>query len=423
MIEGANPKKLYELVHFSGETWDGCKYFTDTFPYIEISEIDTVSGEIGNISNVETADAPSRAKMIVRKGDVIVSTTRPNRGAISFLREPEYPVQIASTGFCVLRKLKTDEISKEYLYYALRQNFSLTQMEQRSSGGNYPAITSEELKKILIPIPSTELQEKVSNIFDKAFAEKKFKDVEVRSKLRSVDEVVLDTLGIILPDRGENTLASRMFFTKSGNLTGGRTDPHAQHSERIKAVEAVLSSKFPVEPLHLAAEFVSVQTNTNLLNQPYLGLDSIQSNTGVYQPKGEEPEEFGTANIFKRDNILFPKLRPYLNKIFYATFDGVCSTEFHVLNGVKVSSEFLAIFLRTSIVVNQTKRLMTGNTLPRLQTSDIEALLIPIPPPHVQDEIVEKVNAIYAEAKQLREEGSAILESAKAEVERMILGG
>ena len=65
--------KLGEIVKFSKETWNQKDFFNDTFPYIEISEIDTLSGEIQNISNIELSNAASRAKMIVRENDIIVS--------------------------------------------------------------------------------------------------------------------------------------------------------------------------------------------------------------------------------------------------------------------------------------------------------------------------------------------------------------
>jgi type I restriction enzyme M protein len=62
---------------------------------------------------------------------------------------------------------------------------------------------------------------------------------------------------------------------------------------------------------------------------------------------------------------------------------------------------------------------MSGNTLPRLQLEDIQKLLIPIPPPDKQLEIVEHIDAIRNRAKQ---EAAADLEKAKQEVEAMILG-
>lgn len=77
-----------------------------------------------------------------------------------------------------------------------------------------------------------------------------------------------------------------------------------------------------------------------------------------------------------------------------AEFDGFCSTEVHVLSSKKVSNEYLANFLRTNLAVNQTKYLMSGNTLPRLPTADIERLLIPV----LLKEDEEKVNSLMKKA-------------------------
>lgn len=168
--------QLGDLVEFSKETWNQKDGFENEFPYIEISEIDLSSGKINNVSMVPISEAPSRAKMVVRNNDIIVSTTRPHRGAISII-EADKDGYIASTGFAILRNLKTDSISKEYLYYILRTQICLQQMLQRSSGGSYPAITAEELKNIYIPIPDKAIQQEI--VYDiKSFIDKaeKLKD-------------------------------------------------------------------------------------------------------------------------------------------------------------------------------------------------------------------------------------------------------
>ena len=101
--------------------------------------------------------------MVVRNGDIIVSTTRPHRGAVATITCKDDEIQIASTGFCVLRTLKCTDVLKEYLQWILLHDYVLLQMLQRSSGGNYPAITAEELKKIVIPIPEIEIQRQICN--------------------------------------------------------------------------------------------------------------------------------------------------------------------------------------------------------------------------------------------------------------------
>ena len=144
---------LDNIITFSTEAWNQHDYFDKVFPYIEISNVSLKQNNY-DITYYDISNAPSRAKMIVRNGDIIVSSTRPNRGAIATIQCSPDDIQIASTGFCVLRELKRDDILKEYLQWILLDDYVLSQMLQRSSGGNYPAISTEELKKIVIPIPS-----------------------------------------------------------------------------------------------------------------------------------------------------------------------------------------------------------------------------------------------------------------------------
>lgn len=151
---------LGNILEFSTEAWDQKSIFEEVFPYIEISGVQIRENSY-KATEVAISKAPSRAKMIVRDGDIIVSTTRPHRGAIATISCNKLQVQIASTGFCILRELKRNNVLKEYLQWILLDDYVLLQMLQRSSGGNYPAITSDELKKIVIPIPDISVQQKI----------------------------------------------------------------------------------------------------------------------------------------------------------------------------------------------------------------------------------------------------------------------
>jgi hypothetical protein len=183
-IQSKNNFALGDLIEFSNELWDQKSIFTDTFPYIEISAIDLKTGDVSEVQHVPLADAPSRAKMIVRRGDIIVSTTRPHRGAIAAIGE-DLDGSIASTGFAVLRSLKTNIVSKEFLFVVLRSVLSLQQMEQRATGGNYPAITPEDLKQIKIVVPSEAIQKKIINGVQSSYA-------KIRTLRAQADQVLAD---------------------------------------------------------------------------------------------------------------------------------------------------------------------------------------------------------------------------------------
>ena len=130
-IEKINYDALGNIIDFSTESWDQKAIFREVFPYIEIAGV-AIRENSYKTTLVAVAEAPSRAKMIVRNGDIIVSTTRPHRGAIATISCNETEVQIASTGFCVLRELKRKDVLKEYLQWILLDDYILLQMLQLS---------------------------------------------------------------------------------------------------------------------------------------------------------------------------------------------------------------------------------------------------------------------------------------------------
>lgn len=194
-----------------------------------------------------------------------------------------------------------------------------------------------------------------------------------------------------------------------GNLEY-RIDPITYHHERRKAIEILKSSKNKLKPLIQVADFGKIIVTENQENLPYLGLENIESETGIYVETTYK-ESFGSAVKFSSGQILFPKLRPYLNKVHYAEFDGLCSAEFHVIDSSDVDNRYLSHFLRSKIVVSQTKYLMSGNTLPRLQTEDIHKLLIPIPSQETQQTIINIFEKAYAVKKAKEAQAKAILAS------------
>jgi len=187
-------------------------------------------------------------------------------------------------------------------------------------------------------------------------------------------------------------------------------DPSAYRLLRANSIKAIKSSKYQWINLKDAVE-LKKEIVSNSSELPYVGLENIESNTGFYVPSTEKKESFNNALRFEVGDILFPKLRPYLNKVHLAQFKGVCSTEFHVLKGKELNNLYLFTFLSSKLVVDQTTCLMTGNTLPRLQPKDVQKLPILLPPPNIQNHIASFIRSAYAQKKQKEQEANTLLNS------------
>jgi len=132
----------------------------NSFLYVDISSIDVITGMIVNTQELMGEEAPSRARKVIKQGDIIISTCRPTRGAIAIIPE-ELDNQICSTGFCVIRAKKNVNI--QYLHFILRSESTKEQFRKWSTGSSYPAILDEDILKTKIPLPLKDSQDFIAD--------------------------------------------------------------------------------------------------------------------------------------------------------------------------------------------------------------------------------------------------------------------
>ena len=107
-----------ELVR-SVHKWNPCESATnELFTYIDIASVNRETKQVEEAVEILTHEAPSRARQIVKAGDILVSTVRPNLNAVAHLNS-QFDGATASTGFTVLRT-KPQRLDSWYLYYWVR---------------------------------------------------------------------------------------------------------------------------------------------------------------------------------------------------------------------------------------------------------------------------------------------------------------
>ena len=139
-------------------------------------------------------------------------------------------------------------------------------------------------------------------------------------------------------------------------------------------------------------------------NAPYLSLEHIQSGTNRIVGTGKAAEVTSTKAVFKAGDVLYGKLRPYLNKVARPTFDGVCSTDILVFkeNGT-IDNAFLLYWLSQKEVVEYANHNMKGNSLPRVAFEDLAKLPISYPPIEEQRRIAAKLDDLLGRVAATRE--------------------
>lgn len=130
-----------------------------TFRYIDIASVNS-DGSLGELTALRFEDAPSRARRVVRAGDVIVSTVRTYLRAIARIPSDDVDL-VCSTGFAVLTA--RPQVNPRFLYWWTRSSPLVEEVVARSVGVGYPAVAPEELGRIPTPLPPLPEQEAIAD--------------------------------------------------------------------------------------------------------------------------------------------------------------------------------------------------------------------------------------------------------------------
>ena len=153
-------KRLKDIAHVNQRNLPENTPSDYSFTYIDIANFDS-SGE--EIQSIEFKDAPSRARRIIKKGDVIISTVRTYLKAIAVF-DFDVSDTIVSTGFAVLTARKL--IAPKFLGFLVRAESLVDKVAQLSSGVSYPAINASTLISIEIVIPPQEEQIQIADYLE-----------------------------------------------------------------------------------------------------------------------------------------------------------------------------------------------------------------------------------------------------------------
>ena len=138
-----------------------------------------------------------------------------------------------------------------------------------------------------------------------------------------------------------------------------------------------------------------------------LELEDIEKDSGCLLQRITKSDRSinGVRHSFKKGDVLYSKLRTYLNKVLVADRDGYCTTEIVPITCVQgIIPEYLCHVLRSRYYVDYTTSLGYGVKMPRLGTADALKSMIPVPPYEEQMRILQSVNEIYLKLEHISSE-------------------
>ncbi len=382
------------------------------FKYIDISNVNTSNGDI-DVQLLKGYEAPSRARKVVKENDLILSTVRPNRNAVAIIPK-ELDNQICSTGFSVI---KSEKINPWFLFTFLKTKYAIKQLIRMTMASMYPAVSEEDIGSILIPIPPLFFQQRIGSLVKESYNKRKLAD----EKYKQAEELLNKILGIEKLDlKDEKIFKTRFYEVESGQ----RFDTDYYLPRYTEIFKILKESKFEVKKLkELCKETVR---RVNPLDKPaekitYVEIGDVDISTGEIESNTilgyEAPPN--ARRLLKRNDLIISMVRPTRGAITIIPDEldnAIGSTAFYILDVESPLREFLFLYLRSPLGLNQLGRPVVGAMYPTLKKDHIEEVIVPV----IFQEDQKQISDLVKESFSLRKESKELLEKAKKEVEEFI---
>ena len=325
------------------------------YNYIDLSSVDRESHTITKPQIINKTNAPSRAKQIVKSGDVIFATTRPTLRRFCLINA-DYNNQICSTGFCVLRPHKT--LLPNWIFYNLMCDDFYRYIEPLQKGANYPAVTDKIVKQFQIPIPALAEQQQIVSFLDSEF--------EKIDALKANAETQLQ--------------AAKDLFQK--------------------ALKEMLTPKDGWEEKKFGSVCFYNKVQGKWENMRYIGLEHIEPHTSNLLSTISVNDVESSTFKFDKGDVLYGRLRPYLQKVIIAPFDGCCSTEIFPIKSKEIKNSFLKYWLLSDKITGIMNESCSGCRMPRANMNDFKNVIIQYPQSEEQQRIADHLDTLSAKVKQ-----------------------
>ena len=372
--------------------------------YMDYSDLVYISETLGN----------SLVRTQVSAGDIVIS----QRGSLGQCAVVDDRFQKLNISANIIAIKNIRETTARFIHDYLLSFFGQQMLERSTSGQVQKKITTQDIADVLIPVGCEE--EALCKILSDAYSSYSY-ITGVSGKLLNCNDFIQSDLRLSAPEYTDKLVSA---VRLSSVIESNTFSTEYYHPERMATIQMISSGTgHLVKKLSDLVDFHRTIVSSSESKEQYLGLAGVQSQTG--ELSGVVEEAAGQAFEYKAGDILYGRLRPYLNKVLLAETSGICSTEFHVMRikeNAGVLPGYLAAVLRSDLILSQTKHMMTGNTHPRISNDDVKNLYIPIPSLPVQRQIEEELQKRRMEARALKLQAEKEWAEAKAQFEKELLG-
>ena len=359
-----------------------------------ILELEDIEKDSANIIQYQTKNDRNinGTRHKFQKGEILYSKLR------TYLNK----VLVApNDGFCTTEIMAFGSygiLSNKYICHVLRSPYFLEYTLQCGYGVKMPRLSTTDACNGLIPLPPFAEQKRIVNEIQRLFSiidivEDGKDDLQVAIQMAKSKILDLAIHGKLVPQDPSDEPASELLK---------RTNPKAEIT-----CDTPRYGKLPdtwvwttLGEISNYGDNKSVAVENIDDNEWILELEDLEKDTANIIQKFKKKERIikGVRHSFSKGNILYSKLRTYLNKVLIAPSDGFCTTEMIAFDANdQILNDYICYVLRSKFFVDYTKQCGYGVKMPRLSTTDARKGLIPLPPINEQHRIVAKIEELFAQ--------------------------
>ena len=390
-------------------------FLNKNFKYLSISDLNLSNGFQYKVENMNYSKIIDRATYVLKNNDVVVSTIRPNRNAIGFIKNPKRI--IGTSGFTVLR---TKDIQPEFIYIFCKTQYFITSLNREATATMYPSITDGDILKTKIINPSNTFQEKIQELVKLSHQ----KLEESKTLYKQAEDLLLKELDLNDFKASKQNIAIKTFNQSFAEC--GRLDSEYYSKKYDEIIESI--KKFNYDSL---ANIVNINKSVEPGSEAYQtsGIPFIRvSNLTKFGLS--KPSIHLSKNLFDEEEL--EKLQPKKDTILLSK-DGTVGIAYNIKKDTNVITsgamlhliikdnnilpEYLTLVLNSLVVQMQSQRDAGGSIIKHWKPFEIGEVLIPIINKNIQTQIEEKIKESFL----LKEQSKELLEVAKKAVELAIL--
>jgi restriction endonuclease S subunit len=339
---------------------DDLSYYDGDIPWVTTTELrETLINDTNAKLTAKALEEHSALKLYPEK-TLLIAMYGATIGRLGILNIPATVNQACcafseATRFCI----------KFFYYWLIYRRPMLISL---STGGGQPNLSQDDLKSLRVPLPSTSEQQAITDFLDR--------------ETTRLDELIAKKQKLI------ELLQEQRTALITHTVTKGLT-PDAP--KKYGGVEWLgeIPTHWEVNRLKWGVSLINDKVENGETDTSYLGLENVESWTGRIIESDFRPEQEGASNSFRKDDVLFGKLRPYLAKAVHAQYHGICTSELMVLRPQKYYPRYLFYYMLSRNTVNIIDSSTYGVKMPRANWQFIGNLPTPLPSLREQQAIAD----------------------------------